>query len=194
MSEPFESVLLIGSADVGPADGTRAEPVPDAGPEPDARPEVWGGDCKNGHFNDPRAQYCWLCGIGMGQHTIGYRQGPRPPLGLLLLDDGKTLRLDTDYLFGRDPERAPQVRSGEARPARVDDPSGSVSRKHLQVRLNAWDVELMDLGSVNGTHVLAPGQSEYRRIAVNEPARVWPGTIVRLGTSRTFRYESYRQH
>jgi FHA domain len=156
----------------------------------DARPQVWGGDCKNGHFNDPLAQYCWLCGIGMGQHSILYRLGPRPPLGLLLLDDGTVLRLDTDYLIGRDPERTAEVRSGEARPARVDDRSGSVSRRHLRVRLNGWYVELMDLGSVNGSYLLDPGPE---RIPAHQPVRIRPGTVVRLGASRTFRFESHRK-
>lgn len=158
------------------------------------RPEVWGGDCKHGHFNDPRAHYCWVCGIGMGQHSMLYRRGPRPPLGLLLLDDGTTLRLDTDYVLGRRPEKAAGVKSGLAQAIRIDDPDGTVSRRHLHVRLNAWDVELMDLGSVNGTFLRTPGDPAYLRIGANEPVRIAPGTMVRVGMWRTFRYESQRKH
>lgn len=191
-SQPFESVLLIPPAGQGPA----APPPPPArtAPEPDARPEVWGGDCKNGHFNDPRSHYCGICGIGMAQLTIVPKRGPRPPLGVLVLDDGMALRLDTDYLLGRDPERDAQVTSGKARPARVDDHSGSVSRRHLQVRLHDWDVQLVDLGSVNGTYVLGPGESDYRQIPPRQPVTIWPGTTVRLGASRNFRYESHRKN
>ncbi|HEX2316174.1 MAG TPA: FHA domain-containing protein, partial [Thermomonospora sp.] len=191
-SQPFEAVLLIQPPDApappAPPPPTRIEP------EPDARPEVWGGDCKNGHFNDPRSHYCGICGIAMGQLTIVPRRGPRPPLGVLVLDDGMALRLDTDYIMGRDPERAPEVTSGKARPARVDDQSGSVSRRHVQVRLHEWDVQLIDLGSVNGTYVMPPGESEYQQIPANQPFQIWPGTMVRLGASRSFRYESHRKH
>jgi hypothetical protein len=190
-SQPFESVLLI-----QPADAPAPPPPPPAtrfDPEPDSRPEVWGGDCKNGHFNDPRAHYCGVCGIAMGQLTVIPRRGPRPPLGVLLMDDGMALRLDADYVMGRDPERAELVTSGKARPARVDDQSGSVSRRHLQVRLHEWDVQLIDLGSVNGTYVMPPGESEYQQIPANQPVQILPGTMVRLGASRSFRYESHRK-
>jgi FHA domain-containing protein len=190
-SQPFESVLLI-EPDGTPAPAAPAPPTR-TDPEPDARPMVWGGDCKNGHFNDPRSHYCAVCGIGMAQLTIVPKLAPRPPLGVLVLDDGMALRLDTDYVMGRDPERAEDVRSGKARPARVDDTSGSVSRRHLRVRLNEWNVELLDLGSVNGTHVQLPGATEFRQLASNQPVQIWPGTTVRLGASRSFRYESHRK-
>ncbi|WP_119731926.1 FHA domain-containing protein [Thermomonospora amylolytica] len=190
-SQPFESVLLVQPPDApaapAPPPRTRIDP------EPDSRPEVWGGDCKNGHFNDPRAHYCGVCGIAMGQLTVIPRRGPRPPLGVLLLDDGMALRLDTDYVMGRDPERAEPVTAGKARPARVDDQGGSVSRRHLHVMLQDWDVMLVDLGSVNGTYVIPPGESEYQQIPAGTPFQIWPGTMVRLGASRSFRYESHRK-
>jgi hypothetical protein len=157
-------------------------------PIEDAHEEVWGGDCKNGHFNDPRAQYCWVCGIGMAQQSLLYRTGPRPALGLLLIDDGSMLRLDTDYILGRRPADIP----GRAKAITIDE--DSISRRHLQVRLNGWNVELMDLASVNGTHVRYPGYAAYVRIEANQPVRILPGTMVRLGTTRTFRYESQRRH
>lgn len=190
-SQPFESVLLIQPPN---APAAPAPPPPTRiDPEPNPRPEVWGGDCKNGHFNDPRAHYCEVCGISMGQLTVIPRRGPRPPLGVLLLDDGMVLRLDTDYVMGRDPERAEPVTAGKARPARVADRNGSVSRRHLHVMLKDWDVMLVDLGSVNGTYVLPPGESEHQQIPTGTPVQIWPGTMVRLGASRSFRYESHRK-
>jgi len=189
-SQPFESVLLVRTADA-PAAPAPPPARPDL--EPDSRPEVWGAECKNGHFNDPRAHYCEVCGISMGQLTMIPRRGPRPPLGVLLLDDGMVLRLDTDYVMGRDPERAEPVAAGTARPARVDDRNGSVSRRHLHVMLKDWDVMLVDLGSVNGTYVIPPGESEYQQIPTGTPVQIWPGTTVRLGASRSFRYESHRK-
>lgn len=161
-------------------------------PQPESRTLVYGVDCKNDHFNDPRVPYCAVCGIALVQRTLVPYKGPRPPLGVLLLDDGMTLRLDTDYLVGRDPERAPEVADGSARPAKVTSPDGSVSRRHLRVALDGWDVNLVDLGSVNGTQIQRPGDSGFYDIPPNEAVAILPGTAVRIGVSRTMRYESHR--
>ncbi|AWS42619.1 FHA domain-containing protein [Streptosporangium sp. 'caverna'] len=161
-------------------------------PESESRPLVYGVDCKNDHFNDPRVPYCAVCGIALVQRTLVPYKGPRPQLGVLLLDDGMTLGLDTDYLVGRDPERAPEVAEGSVRPAKVTSPDGSVSRRHLRVALDGWDVNLVDLGSVNGTQIQPPGDPNFYDIPPNEPVAILPGTTVRIGVSRTMRYESHR--
>ncbi|MEV7967641.1 FHA domain-containing protein [Sphaerisporangium sp. NPDC088356] len=191
----FESFLLVnGPEGQQETPGSVLEPTESGpAPEPLSRPMVYGVDCKNDHFNDPRVPYCAVCGIALVQRTLVPYKGERPPLGVLLLDDGLTLRLDSDYLLGRDPERAPEVTSGEARPARVTSPDGSVSRRHLRVRLEGWDVNLIDLGSVNGTQVQPPGDPNFYDIPPNEPVPVLPGTTVRIGVSRTMRYESHRK-
>ncbi|MCG5214922.1 FHA domain-containing protein [Streptosporangium soli] len=191
--EPFEAVLLVPDHGQGQGQGGQGEPEPPADySEPEARPLVYGVDCKNDHFNDPRVPYCAVCGIALVQRTLVPYKGPRPPLGVLLLDDGMTLRLDTDYLVGRDPERAAEVASGTARPAKVTSPDGSVSRRHLRVALDGWDVNLVDLGSVNGTQIQPPGDPNFYDIPPNEAVSIAPGTTVRIGVSRTMRYESHR--
>ncbi|WP_328854513.1 FHA domain-containing protein [Microbispora hainanensis] len=186
-SGPFEPVPHA-LADEDPGEATQL----DATPEPEQRPMVYGVDCKNDHFNDPRAPYCAVCGIPIDQRAVVPYKGPRPLLGVLLLDDGMALPLEADYLLGRDPERAPEVQSGEARPARVTSPDGSVSRRHLRVFLDNWDVNLLDLGSVNGTQIQPPGDPNFYDIPPNEPVPILPGTTVRVGVSRTMRYEPHR--
>lgn len=156
------------------------------------RPLVYGVDCKNDHFNDPRAPYCAVCGIALVQRALVPYKGPRPALGVLVLDDGTALPLETDYLLGRDPERAPEVAGGSARPAKVTSPDGSVSRRHLRVALDGWDVNLVDLGSVNGTQIQPPGDPNFYDIPPNEPVTIAPGTTVRVGVSRTLRFEPHR--
>ncbi|GAA2726426.1 FHA domain-containing protein [Actinocorallia aurantiaca] len=185
--QPFESVLLLPSEQA-----PSPPPRPASAPEPDSRPLVWGADCKNGHFNDPRVQYCGICGIAMVQMSLIPRQAPRPPLGVLLLDDGATFRLDTGYVAGRSPEPAAEVRDGTARPILMTDPEGSVSRRHVKVVLDQWDVRITDLGSVNGTFVTEPGLPE-RRLRQGETVTLCPGSLVRVGGIRTFRYESHRK-
>lgn len=177
-----------GGPQPGPA--SPAAPEPEAGPG--QQPLVYGVDCKNDHFNDPRVPYCAVCGIALVQRSLAPYQGPRPPLGVLLLDDGMTLRLDADHLVGRDPDRAPEVADGSVRPAKVTSPDGSVSRRHLRVALDGWDVNLIDLGSVNGTQIQPPGDPNFYDIPPNEPVTIMPGTTVRIGVSRTMRYESHR--
>ncbi|GAA3093810.1 hypothetical protein [Nonomuraea salmonea] len=48
-------------------------------PEQGDRPMVYGVDCKNDHFNDPRVPYCAVCGIALVQRTLVPYKGP-PPL------------------------------------------------------------------------------------------------------------------
>ncbi|MFC4121114.1 FHA domain-containing protein [Nonomuraea zeae] len=161
-------------------------------PDHGDRPLVYGVDCKNDHFNDPRVPYCAVCGIALVQRTLVPYKGPRPSLGVLVLDDGTALPLESDYLLGRDPERAPEVAGGTARPAKVTSPDGSVSRRHLRVALDGWDVNLVDLGSVNGTQIQPPGDPNFYDIPPNEPVTIAPGTTVRVGVSRTLRFEAHR--
>ncbi|MFC5828567.1 FHA domain-containing protein [Nonomuraea insulae] len=160
--------------------------------DPSDRPLVYGVDCKNDHFNDPRVPYCAVCGIALVQRTLVPYKGPRPSLGVLILDDGTALPLESDYLLGRDPERAPEVAGGTARPAKVTSPDGSVSRRHLRVALDGWDVNLVDLGSVNGTQIQPPGDPNFYDIPPNEPVTIAAGTTVRVGVSRTLRFEAHR--
>ncbi|GGO25111.1 hypothetical protein GCM10010116_50430 [Microbispora rosea subsp. aerata] len=187
-SGPFEPVPHTPPAEEEVGEATQM----DATPEPEQRPMVYGVDCKNDHFNDPRAPYCAVCGVPIDQRSVVPYKGPRPQLGVLLLDDGVALPLEADYLLGRDPERAPEVQSGEARPAKVTSPDGSVSRRHLKVFLDNWDVNLLDLGSVNGTQIQPPGDPNFYDIPPNEPVPILPGTTVRVGVSRTMRYEAQR--
>jgi hypothetical protein len=157
--------------------------------EPDDRPEVEGFACARGHLNDPRVHFCALCGIRMAERTGVYTSGPRPPLGLLVLDDGATVTLDADYLLGREPDTHPRVRTAELRPLLVTDPTGGVSRHHAEVRLEGWDVFLVDVGSANGTLVASPGAGGWSSLVPGRPIRVTPGTSVRVG-SRQFTFDS----
>ncbi len=158
----------------------------------DMPPRVLGVLCKSDHFNDPNLRYCAVCGISMAQQTLVKHEGPRPPLGVLLLDDGTTFRLDVDYVVGREPQEDPEVVAGSVRPLRVNDAEGVVSNSHVRVALVGWDVQVVDLGSAHGTYVQLPGEPERHQLLVaNQPVVVQPGTQVMIGR-RWFRYESNR--
>jgi hypothetical protein len=182
---PFQAVLLVpGYADEPPAEA----PVH---PTADTQSLIEGVYCKNEHFNDPALRYCQLCGISMAQRTQVTRLGPRPPLGIVLLDDGTTFRLDTDYVVGRDPHQDPDVGAGRARPLRITDGMSGVSRCHLRLALSGWNVQVVDLDSANGTYVATPGDAGPHRIAAGVPVTVRPGSRIAFG-QRWLRYESHR--
>ncbi|MDG4789235.1 FHA domain-containing protein [Micromonospora sp. WMMD1102] len=193
---PFVSVLLIPGHTDPTVDLAAAADTVDLSAAETAplRPRpvlVEGADCKRGHFNDPAARFCQQCGIAMHQLTLVTRRAPRPPLGVLLLDDGTTFRLDTDYVVGRAPEADGEVTAGRARALRIAGDGAGVSRRHLRVVLTGWQVRVLDLGSANGTGVRLPGDPSTDWVGAGTPVRVVPGSRVDFG-SRWLRYESHR--
>ena len=148
-------------------------------PEPGV-PEVWGIRCKKGHFNDPEARYCGICGIHMVQDKSPRVKGPRPLLGYLVLDDGMSFKLDTDYVMGSDPHGHEAVASGIARPLVVTAEGGVVSPVHARVVLRDWDVFVSDCGSVYGTHVWSPGAPDWQRLAPEQEVKLGAGSQVML--------------
>jgi FHA domain len=146
--------------------------------------------CARNHFNDPNVGYCRQCGIAMVQLTQRIQKGPRPPLGVLLLDDGTGFTLDKDYVVGREPVLDGDVAAGRARPLRIPDPGGTVSRLHLRISLIGWQVEARDVNSSNGSVVNFPDGHEQRLMA-GESTIIPPGTKVSIG-HRSLQYQSYR--
>lgn len=157
-----------------------------AGPKPG---EARGHLCSRGHLNDPRSHFCVLCGIRMNERTGVLVIGSRPPLGLLVFDDGATYTVDAEYLVGRMPESDDRVRSGTLRSIVVEDRSGAVSRVHAEVRVDGWDVVLVDSGSRNGTFVAAAGDPAWSPVPAGQSCRLVSGMRVRMG-GRTFVFES----
>ena len=157
--------------------------------EGDTRPKVKGILCKNGHLNDPRVLFCAQCGIRTTQQTAVFVEGVRPPLGLLVFDNGATVSLDADYLLGREPETDDRVRNGAHRPLLVVDQTGGVSRHHAEIRLEGWDVVLTDIGSANGTLFARRGELAWTSLIPGQPVQLTPGMTVRMG-GRQFAFES----
>ncbi len=149
---------------------------------------VVGVYCRRAHFNDPRMNYCTVCGISMAQATRSPVLGKRPALGVLVLDDGTMYPLVRNSVIGRSPETDGTVQVGAASPMRLDDPS--VSRVHARIVLDGWDVYVIDEGSRNGTFLCLPGES-WTRSPAGARAALLPGTVVAFGR-RQLRYHSYR--
>ncbi|HEX6873435.1 MAG TPA: FHA domain-containing protein [Micromonosporaceae bacterium] len=113
---------------------------------------------------------------------------PRPALGVLLLDDGSSYPLDTDYVVGREPQHDPDVVAEKARTLKITDAEGVVSRRHVRIILTGRDIHLMDLGSSNGTFIDRPGDPQRHQLTPYEPTVIEPGTQVVIGR-RWFRVE-----
>ncbi len=160
-------------------------------PAGSAPAQVKGVYCKRGHFNDPMVQFCTVCGINMVQQTPALVDGPRPPLGVLVFDDGAVFQLEQDYVIGRQPENSPEVLSGAARPLRLEDSGGTVSRAHAYIALEDWTVRLSDHGSANGTYIAMPNSPDWQPVPPNGRIVLTPGTTIKLG-NRTLKYESHR--
>jgi hypothetical protein len=152
-------------------------------------PVVLGVYCKNGHFGDPEARSCAVCGASGNRRGSTPQPGPRPPLGALVLDDESALELSADYVVGRDPTQDPSVAAGEARPLCINDPQ--VSRIHARVHLDGWRVFVTDLGSVNGTRIRPPGKRSDQALEPHVPVPLQSGTRVFVGR-QGFRYDHHR--
>jgi hypothetical protein len=171
-----------------------AEPLGDhaLSPAEGLAPVVTGIYCKNGHFDDPEARYCAVCGIGMAQLTKVPQEGRRPPLGVLVLDDGSVCQLDTDYVIGREPTLDKAVAEGRARPLRLGGAPDLVSRIHARVELDGWNVFVSDLNSANGTLLVLPGETTGTKLAPGVRTPLVAGSQIRLGDAYALRYDSHR--
>ncbi len=161
----------------------------------EAEPEgvqVKGIMCSRQHFNDPSSIFCSSCGISMVHQTHNLVPGTRPPLGVIVLDDGATYPLVGDYLVGREPEHGKEVAEGRAKPLPLADPDQTMSRAHARIELVGWDVRIVDAGSANGTFIALPGETDWTRIPAEEPRTIPPGTRIAIG-GRSLVFDSHHR-
>ncbi len=143
---------------------------------------VRGVRCPVDHHNHPEAGYCSQCGRKMGINATAILvEGPRPPIGLMLVDTGEILPLASPLLIGRDPVSHPDVRGGTRRGLILSDDSQMLSRHHLAVDLDGWNVVATDLGSANGTGLVRATTGGKRSLRPHEPTRLRNGDRLRIG-------------
>jgi len=107
--------------------------------------------------------------------------GLRPGAGSLVFEDGATATLTGDVVLGRRPERHELVESGQAQPLVIHDPEHVLSSAHAAVRSYGDEVVVIDLDSLNGTHVAAPDAPDWTRLAAGAPYRIHDGHRLLLG-------------
>ncbi len=143
---------------------------------------VRGVRCPDNHHNNPKASFCSMCGRRMGvSRSLVLVDGPRPPLGVLVVDDGATIPVRSDMVLGRSPADHPLVLEGRAQPVALQDPSMSMSRAHIHVRLDEWDIVVEDLGSSNGTFVWDATAGEWLPLTPGNPRVIEGRQVIRMG-------------
>lgn len=88
-------------------------------------------------------------------------------------------------LIGRSPQANRVARERLPRLLTVPSPSHDISRTHVQISPEGWDLLATDLHSTNGTALIRPGHPEPERLAPGEPVPVYPGCVLDLGDGVT---------
>jgi hypothetical protein len=178
------------AADLSLLPGPNPGPLPPVGempPPPAGTAVVSGQRCTRGHFNHPASPMCVTCGERL-QAGGPVSSGPRPPLGLLIRDDGAVFAVDRPYIMGSDPARDPTVNGGVALPLDLGV-GDALAPAHAEIRLDGWQVAVVDRGSRAGTFVLPPGRDSWVRVTPYQPAPLAPGTHLACG-QRVLTYTS----
>lgn len=163
-----------------PYSAERPTPPPSVG----ASPMVHARTCPNGHLNPPHAHECRVCHTEISSESL--LRARRPPMGVLVLREGKQFALDRTVVIGRAPtapNRATQV------PGLIAVEGRDVSRNHLELRIEDWSVLAVDLNSANGTTVTLPDRLPVR-LRANDPMLIVPGTTISLADDVELRYEA----
>jgi hypothetical protein len=149
-------------------------------------PRLLGVWCDAGHVTSPENGECRVCGLPVP------RQAPilvaRPPLGVLIFDNGDRVEVDRPVILGRDPKVVSSPDPETPVLHAVSSATGQVSRTHAEIRADGWDVVLTDLDAMNGTALTLPGASPMA-IEPGVPTVITPGARVDLGGESGFVFE-----
>lgn len=104
-----------------------------------------------------------------------------PSAGVLVFEDGATANLTGDVVLGRRPEKHALVESGQAQPLVIHDPEHVLSSAHAAVHIQGDDVSVVDLDSLNGTHVAAPDARDWTKLTAGAPYVMQDGCRMLLG-------------
>jgi hypothetical protein len=164
------------SADVNTPPTLPLSTSPPQGPTTESL--IMAADCPHGHSNPPAAATCRMCGAPIPPQRPRLIQ--RPVLCVLQASDGTTADVDRAVLVGRapDPNRS-NFKAPRLMP--LQSPGHDISRTHVEVAPEGWQVLATDLNSTNGTVLIRPGGYERQQLAPGEHVPVQPGSVLELG-------------
>jgi hypothetical protein len=134
--------------------------------------------CEDRHANPPSSTSCRVCGSPLASQARQFVPGP--VIAVLRASDGSTAEVDRPVLIGRAPSgnrpgsRAPRLMT-------VPSPNHDISRTHLEVAPEDWQIVVTDLHSTNGTILVRPGAVDRQQLAPGEPVHVQLGSVMELG-------------
>jgi hypothetical protein len=178
LAEPHPAADPTAVADDGTDDVnvTTRRPLLSHRPVDELSVQVPAVDCPAGHPNPPEAVRCRVCG-----QSVPYREDTtlrvRPSLGRLRLSTGEVVTLDRDVVLGRSPA-APDRPGPMPHLVRVGADSSDVSRVHLLVQLDGWQVQAVDVSS-NGT-ILETEGAPAEALPTKQPYPIKPGARLLL--------------
>jgi hypothetical protein len=88
--------------------------------------------------------------------------------------------VDRPVLIGRAPS-ADRSSSRSPRLMTVASPNYDISRTHLEVAPQGWQVVVTDLNSTNGTVLVRPGAVDRQQLVPGEPVTAQLGSVIELG-------------
>ena len=143
--------------------------------------------CTRGHLNPPTSATCRICGREVPEQQA--YETPRPPLGVLRLSTGDVVSLDRGVIMGRAPQAPPGLPPDlQPHVVRIASPQRDLSRNHVQVVVEGWQVILRDLDTTNGTTVTPQGGTTTR-LRAGDPMVLDPGAVVSMAGEVSFTYE-----
>lgn len=143
---------------------------------------VMGVLCRQGHSNPPAATTCRVCADAVPDQAP--RPLPRPTLARLRTSDGAVVSLDRPVLIGRAPAES-STASVLPRLLTVPSPQHDISRTHLLLAPDGWDLVATDLHSTNGTVIARPDRDRRELLRPDQPTPIPLGTRIELGDGVT---------
>jgi len=120
-----------------------------------------------------------------GEQTAFWRpdsdSAPADASPVLRFDDGLVVPVDGDLVLGRRPDNHEMVTAGTARPVPIADTQNVLSSAHAALTRAGSEVSLVDLGSLNGTHVAGPEATEWTQLEPGQPHPLSDGDRLLLG-------------
>lgn len=164
-------------------DGYRPPPVPPAPQDG----EVYAALCPYGHPNEPHSGNCRACGspIAAAEPVLT----ARPLLGRIRMSSGPSVDVDRRIVIGRSPSVYRVAATDVPRLVTVSSPHQDISRSHVEVRSEDWNLVVTDLHSTNGTLVRAPDRPD-QLLHPGQSMVVDPGWTVDLGDGVSFVIEA----
>ena len=183
---PSEPHIAPVADDAGPDDHDGSTTARPAHLSHSTAPTVLAVSCPLGHLTPPVSPQCRVCHQRIAPQEP--RRVDRPPLGGLRLPTGEVVPLDRGVVLGRKP--APADGSTDW-PHLVHLPRDHsfVSRRHLEIELDGWDVVARDLDSRGGTTIAPPGR-EPQRMRPRDAYVLEPGTVLDLAQVYAVRFET----